>query len=81
MRFWKKLHEISMKSPRNLGEIYEKSLQLSTQTSADTKTLLLQKSRKKFDGSMDTHSFKQFLDFEFKLINDKMMDFWGHKMT
>ena len=70
-----------MKSPRNLGVIYEKSLQLSTQTSADTKTLLLQKSRKKFDGSMDSHSFKQFPDFEFKLINDKMTDLWGHKMT
>ena len=35
VRLWKKLHEISVKSPRNLGEIYEKSLHLSTQTSED----------------------------------------------
>ena len=70
-----------MKSPRNLGEIYEKSLQLSTQTSADIKTSLLQKSREILARSLDTHSFKQFPDFEFKLINDKMTELWGHKMT
>ena len=81
VRLWKKLHEISVKSPRNLGEIYEKSLHLSTQTSEDIKTLLLQKSRERSVGSMDSHSFKQFPDFEFKLIKDKMTDLWAHKMT
>ena len=81
VRLWKKLHEISVKSPRNLGEIYKKSLHLSSQTSEDIKTLLLQKSRERFVGSMDSHSFKQFPDFEFKLIKDKMTDLWAHKMT
>ena len=81
VRLWKKLHEISVKSPRNLGEIYEKSLHLSTQTSEDIKTLLLQESRERSVGSMDSHSFKQFPDFEFKLIKDKMTDLWAHKIT
>ena len=71
------LCEISKKN----GEIYEKSLHLSTQTSEDIKTLLLQKSRERSVGSMDSHSFKQFPDFEFKLIKDKMTDLWAHKMT